>query len=121
MKVRASFIIATVFTVIVVVGGCESDPSGTNLQLTGSWAGTLTVTTSGGMFSGAAVLTLIHSGTSVTGSLDFEDDEPLSAAGSLSDATLTLVVTPAQGMSDDCHLFPVTLVFNAQGLLHLTA
>ena len=94
--------------------GTSSDPAQPgDLNVTGSWSGSLTVTTAAGSFVGPAVLSITQTGTNVTGTMDFEDDAPMSVAGSLSGTVLTITMTPAQGTSDDCHLYPVTLVFSA--------
>ncbi len=84
-----------------------------DLNVTGSWSGSLTVTTAADSFVGPAVLSITQTGTSVSGAMDFGDDAPLSVAGSLSGTVLTITITPAQATSDDCHLYPVTLVFSA--------
>ena len=78
--------------------GTSDDPAQPGeLNLTGSWSGSLTVTTAAGSFVGPAMLTITHSGTNVSGDIDLEHDAPLSVAGSLSGTVLTITMTPAQG------------------------
>ena len=107
----------------LVFSACDTsdDPAQPGeLNLTGSWSGSLTVTTAAGSFVAPAMLTITQSGSNVSGDIDLEDDAPLSVAGSLSGTVLTITMTPAQGTSDDCHLYPVTLVFSASETMLMT-
>lgn len=100
-----------------LIGCTDSTGNGNgSLSLTGTWSGTLTITTSSGPFVSAATLTLVHEGSGVSGTMVFADDddnEPLNVTGTLSGSTLTLVLTAIQSASDDCHLYPVTVVMGA--------
>ena len=104
----------------LVLAACSdtSGPGGNgdDLNLAGSWTGAMTIVTDAGTFASDATLTLTHTGSTIAGAMLFaadEDNEALGVVGTLAGSTLTIVMTASQSASDDCHLFPVTLVFTA--------
>lgn len=100
-------------------GTDDGGGGGGGSSLTGNWAGTLQVTLDGAPTTVLMTAQMVQLGSSISGSITLsEPSDPGEAAnlgGSLSGDQLTLVATAVPMPTDDCHLFPITLLFTVAG------
>jgi hypothetical protein len=109
---RLSTCILVAACAAAVASGCGSSTSPSQLNLTGGWHGTLTITVQGGSGAMSVFYSLNQSGSTVTGTSIIGDDPSASISmATLSGNTLTITSHPGATASDDCSAYSQTFTY----------
>lgn len=126
--VRTRWLAPALLTCLAACGGGGSSSGGSDgdISLTGSWGGPIQVTLAGAPTTAQFEAQMLHSGSAITGTVSLHSPgdpaEPATLTGEVLGGVATLVHTPVQVVQDDCHLYPITLVFAvSQNVLTLTS
>ena len=107
-------------------GGASPGDSG-GVSLTGAWSGPIQVTLNGSPINVQFDALMLQSGNAITGTVTLvqpgDPAEPSTLTGVVLGNQATLIATAMQVPEDDCHLFPITLVFTvvSQNVMTLTS
>lgn len=109
-------------------GGGGSSPEDTGgVSLTGAWSGPIQVTLNGSPVNVQFDALMSQSGNAITGTVTLtqagDTAEPSNLTGEVLGNQATLIATAMQVPEDDCHLYPITLVFAvvSQNVMTLTS